>query len=46
MNGAMEDGKGQRQQRWCLTTAAAGGHGGQRCLRVVMDNGEGSSGDR
>ncbi len=46
MDVAMEDGEGQRQQRWCLTAAAAGGNGRQPCLMAAMDNSEGGSGDR
>ncbi len=46
MDAAMEDGKGQRQQKWHLMAAAMGGNGGRRCLTATMDDGEGSGDDR
>jgi hypothetical protein len=46
MDVAMEEVKGQWQQRWCLTAAAAGGNHGRQYLMAAMDDGEGGSGDR
>ncbi len=46
MDVAMEDSKWRRQQRWCLTAAAAGCNGGQWWLIAATDHREGGNGDR
>ncbi len=40
MDAAMEDGKGQRQQRWHLMAAAVGGNGGRQCLTAAINEGK------